>query len=105
MHDIGTRHEDQVAAQPAFRLFRGMVSAKRSEQTYKRLTSRFWTNVALRSHRLILRPQCCCGSHSHCCRKSGMAKSSRHTRDCDNDILDMQQQLPLNYDRELELYI
>ena len=79
-----------------------MVSAKQSEQTYKRLKSRVSTNAALRSHRLIRRPRCCCGSRS---RKRGTAKSSRHTRDCDNDMLGMQLLLPLNYDRELEPYI
>lgn len=105
MHDIGTRHEDQVVARSAFLLCRGSVSAKRSEQTYKRLKSRVLTNAALRSYRLIRRPRCCCGGHSHCYRKRCMAKSSRHTRDCDNDMLGMQQLLPLSYDRELEPYI
>ena len=82
-----------------------MVSAKRSEQTSKRLKSRVSTNAALRSHRLIRRPRCCCGSHSRCYWKRGKAKSSRHTRECDNDMLGMQLLLPLNYDRELVPYI
>lgn len=102
MHDIGTRHEDQVAARPVFRLFRGSVSAKRSEKTYKRLKSRVLTNVALRNYCLIRHPRCCCGNYSRCYRKRGTTKSSRYTHDCDNDILGMQQQLLLNYDRELE---
>jgi hypothetical protein len=103
MHGIETHPEDPVVALTALQLFRGMVLAIRFEQACKRQKSQHSTSVVLNHHFV----RHCCGSHSLRYWTRYKTESSRRSRNLyyDNDMLDTQLLLPLNYDHELEPYI